>query len=149
MKRVSFLPAPAAADSPAPGAAKDAGGKADGGEGPAREAPLKPLLAAKIQKEVSAPLAGVQTALIMDVPIWEHTKTFRSLSHGLYVMPKARFRRAWRPLCSSLALIDDGKARVTCINPDAWLCSLVVGCGLVVGSMGMEHWLTSFISHRQ
>jgi len=101
IERVSFLPSPAAADGPAPGAAQDTSGKADGGEGPAREAPMKPLLAAKIQKEVSAPLAGVQTALIMDVPIWEHTKTFRSLSHGLYVMPKAcLFSLFAHPLCA-------------------------------------------------
>ena len=93
VERVSFLPVPAAAESPAPGPAKAVNGNA-GGEGPTEKALPKPPLAAKIQKEVSAPLAGVQTALIMDVPLWEHTKTFRSLSHGLYVMPKARCRLA-------------------------------------------------------
>ncbi len=92
VERVSFLPAPAPAASRPPGPATDAKGKAGGGEGPSGQAPAKPPLAAKLQKEVSAPLAGVQTALIMDVPIWEHTKTFRSLSHGLYVMPKVRLR---------------------------------------------------------
>ena len=87
VERVSFLPSASAANGSAPAAATEPAGKA-GGEGPATEAP--PPLASKIQAQVSAPLGGVQTALIMDVPLWEHTKTFRSLSRGLYVMPKAR-----------------------------------------------------------
>ena len=129
VERVSFLPSPAAAESPAPGPAKDADGKAGGGEGIAGQAPAKPPLAAKIQKEVSAPLAGVQTALIMDVPLWEHTKTFRSLSHGLYVMPKARCRHVCRTACSSgaqtLPANMAGTGRDTCA--DLQFCSSTNG----------------------
>ena len=87
-ERVSFHPS--AAEHAAPATPKAAGGAVNSKDANANAADpaAKPPLAAKIQKEVSAPLAGVQTALLMDVALWEHTKTFRSLSHGLYVMPK-------------------------------------------------------------
>ena len=90
IERVSFYPSVPTSVMPALDKAADGtvNGAAAGGSGP--DEPAKPPLAAKIQKEVSAPLAGVQTALLMDVALWEHTKTFRSLSHGLYVMPKVR-----------------------------------------------------------
>ena len=95
-ERVSFHPSAAANASPAPLKAADSKVNGGDGSGSGADAPAKPPLAAKIQKEVSAPLAGVQTALVLDVALWEHTKTFRSLSRGLYVIPKVPHPSLWR-----------------------------------------------------
>ena len=47
-------------------------------------------VAARLESEVSLPLAGVQQSLTTQVAFWDHSATLSSAVMGLYTVPKAR-----------------------------------------------------------